>query len=182
LVPSGPGYTALASQVCSTTGAIAGQSYVNGDNYINSSYQYFHANKWRNVGIVIAFIIFQMLVYLVAAEYISAQKSKGEVLVFPRHQIPKELKEANKAADEESGTGKATVAEKLQNNKQNADSQDASMIQRQTAVFQWQDVVYDIKIKGEPRRILDHVDGWVKPGQMTALMGVSGGEYPLGLY
>ena len=36
------------------------------------------------------------------------------------------------------------------------------------------DVCYDIKIKGEPRRILDHVDGWVKPGTLTALMGVSG--------
>jgi len=35
-------------------------------------------------------------------------------------------------------------------------------------------VCYDIKIKGEPRRILDHVDGWVKPGTLTALMGVSG--------
>ena len=30
------------------------------------------------------------------------------------------------------------------------------------------------KIKGQPRRILDHVDGWVKPGTLTALMGVSG--------
>lgn len=31
-------------------------------------------------------------------------------------------------------------------------------------------MVYDIKIKGEARRILDHVDGWVKPGTLTALM------------
>jgi ABC-type multidrug transport system ATPase subunit len=35
-------------------------------------------------------------------------------------------------------------------------------------------VIYDIKIKGETRRLLDHVDGWVKPGTLTALMGVSG--------
>lgn len=48
------------------------------------------------------------------------------------------------------------------------------MIPRQTSIFQWEDVVYDIKIKGEERRILDHVDGWVKPGTLTALMGVSG--------
>lgn len=34
--------------------------------------------------------------------------------------------------------------------------------------------MYDIKIKKEPRRILDHVDGWVKPGTLTGLMGVSG--------
>ena len=36
------------------------------------------------------------------------------------------------------------------------------------------DVCYDVKIKSETRRILDHVDGWVKPGTLTALMGVSG--------
>ena len=33
---------------------------------------------------------------------------------------------------------------------------------------------FDVKIKSENRRILDHVDGWVKPGTLTALMGVSG--------
>ncbi len=33
---------------------------------------------------------------------------------------------------------------------------------------------YNVKIKKEDRRILDHVDGWVKPGTLTALMGVSG--------
>lgn len=50
----------------------------------------------------------------------------------------------------------------------------STVIERQTAIFQWQDVCYDIKIKKEDRRILDHVDGWVKPGTLTALMGVSG--------
>jgi hypothetical protein len=47
---------------------------------------------------------------------------------------------------------------------------DEIMIQKQTAVFHWKDVCYDIKIKGQPRRLLDHVDGWVKPGTLTALM------------
>jgi ATP-binding cassette subfamily G (WHITE) protein 2 (PDR) len=50
----------------------------------------------------------------------------------------------------------------------------SAVIKKQTAIFHWEDVCYDIKIKGEPRRILDHVDGWVKPGTLTALMGVSG--------
>lgn len=35
-------------------------------------------------------------------------------------------------------------------------------------------ICYDVNIKGTTRRILDHVDGWVKPGTLTALMGVSG--------
>ena len=44
----------------------------------------------------------------------------------------------------------------------------------QKDIFTWRNVVYDISIKGEPRRLLDHVSGWVKPGTLTALMGVSG--------
>ena len=35
-------------------------------------------------------------------------------------------------------------------------------------------MTYQVKIKKEDRVILDHVDGWVKPGQITALMGASG--------
>jgi len=51
-----------------------------------------------------------------------------------------------------------------------ANRADKGMILRQTAIFSWKDVVYDIKIKKEERRILDHIEGWVKPGTLTALM------------
>lgn len=39
---------------------------------------------------------------------------------------------------------------------------------RQT--FHWNDVCYDVDIKGQTRRILSQVDGWVQPGKSTALM------------
>lgn len=97
--------------------------------------------------------------YLVATEYITAKKSKGEVLVFPRGHKALAKKAGN---DEEAGSGRSTAVANTEDH--------TGMIERQTAVFQWQDVCYDIKIKGEPRRILDHVDGWVKPGTLTALM------------
>jgi ATP-binding cassette subfamily G (WHITE) protein 2 (PDR) len=109
---------------------------------------------------------------LIRTEFISAQKSKGEVLVYPRGQIPKDLKNSDGKHDEEARAG--AVAGKNTQNDSQGDRADASIIQRQTAIFSWKDVVYDIKIKKEPRRILDHVDGWVKPGTLTALMGVSG--------
>ncbi|KAH6986602.1 ABC-2 type transporter [Ilyonectria destructans] len=44
----------------------------------------------------------------------------------------------------------------------------------QTGTFVWKDIVYDIEIKREPRRLLNHISGWVKPGTLTALMGSSG--------
>jgi ATP-binding cassette subfamily G (WHITE) protein 2 (PDR) len=50
------------------------------------------------------------------------------------------------------------------------DGKEEVNIQKQTSIVSWKDVTYDIKIKGEERRILDNVDGWVKPGTLTALM------------
>jgi ATPase subunit of ABC transporter with duplicated ATPase domains len=41
-------------------------------------------------------------------------------------------------------------------------------------VFTWRNVCCDVLIKGEPRRLLSNVFGYVKPGTLTALMGESG--------
>jgi hypothetical protein len=109
-------------------------------------------------------MIFFLGTYLVATEYISAAKSKGEVLVFRRGHAPPKAKDAD---DEEATT--IIVHDKkaaLQDDSDNA----VGVIQKQTAIFHWEDVCYDIKIKGEPRRLLDNVDGWVVPGTLTALM------------
>jgi len=77
-------------------------------------------------------------------------------------------------SDEESNVDDDRVnAEKILSRQKTIPDAPAS-IQKQTAVFHWDGVNYDIKIKGEPRRLLDDVDGWVQPGTLTALMGVSG--------
>ncbi|CCK69552.1 ATP-binding cassette multidrug transporter PDR15 KNAG_0C04500 [Huiozyma naganishii CBS 8797] len=47
-------------------------------------------------------------------------------------------------------------------------------ISESKAIFHWRDLCYDVKIKNGTRRILSNVDGWVKPGTLTALMGASG--------
>ncbi|KAM0790552.1 hypothetical protein ACM66B_004421 [Microbotryomycetes sp. NB124-2] len=161
-VPTYPDATGL-QRACSAVGAQPGQDFVSGTVYLATAYEYYNSHKWRNFGIVIAFTVFFLGTYLAATEFISGKKSKGEVLVFQRSKLREVAKKQN---DPELGvktTRQVSTAPK-----------DVSMIPRQTSVFQWEDVVYDIKIKGQPRRILDHVDGWVKPGTLTALMGVSG--------
>jgi ATP-binding cassette, subfamily G (WHITE), member 2, PDR len=122
---------------------------------------------FRNLGILWVFLFGLMTTYLVATEYIIAKKSKGEVLVFRRGHIPAALKDAGSDVESGSAGAKPGTAESL-------DIENLNMIKKQTAIFHWEDVCYDIKIKKEERRILDHVDGWVKPGTLTALMGVSG--------
>lgn len=124
-----------------------------------------------------AFMIFFLFLYLFATEFNSATDSSAEVLVFRRGHVPQELLEAEKAAknDEEapSAAGVGTVGAKDSEQDKEQDEQ-VQALAPQTDVFTWKDVCYDIKIKGEPRRLLDNVNGWVKPGTLTALMGVSG--------
>ena len=160
-----------ASRICAQVGGVAGQSFIDGDRYIELSFNYFAQNKWRNLGIIYAFVVFFCATYLVATEYISAAKSKGEVLLFRRRHI----NEARTLVDVESH-GKDGAVAKSEKADGEALQREASVaaIQKQEAVFHWQDVCFDIKVKGGERRLLDHVDGWVRPGVMTALMGESG--------
>ncbi|ERT01100.1 hypothetical protein HMPREF1624_02339 [Sporothrix schenckii ATCC 58251] len=178
---AGYGNVSGNNHVCATVGSVTGQPFVDGDVYLNKSFHYYASHRWRNFGIIIAFIIFFFATYMIAAELVSEKKSKGEVLVFRRGHKPASFTESHKA-DAESGTrvsGPAVAAahknldEKSGSDKDGAGS-GAGFLQRQTSVFHWQDVCYNVKIKKEDRRILDHVDGWVKPGTLTALMGVSG--------
>lgn len=171
LIPSGTGYANISpsQQICSAVGAVAGSSNVAGLAFISESYQYNPANKWRNVGILCVFIVGLCCCYLLATEVISAKKSKGEVLLFRRGHTPTALAKAN--PDEEVA---AAAIGRSQSHGSQLQKEISHVIDRQTSIFQWQDVCYDIKIKKEERRILDHVDGWVKPGTLTALMGVSG--------
>lgn len=116
---------------------------------------------------MIALMIFGCFVYLVATEYISARKSKGEVLLFRRGRMPY----LQSKLDEESNADVRVNTETLAREKTVPDV--PASIQTQTAIFHWESINYDIKIKGKPRRLLDEVDGWVKPGTLTALMVVS---------
>ncbi|UPK90458.1 hypothetical protein LCI18_001393 [Fusarium solani-melongenae] len=168
LVPSGPGYGSLGTGqfVCNVAGSVAGQADVEGEAYLRSTYGFESSHRWRNFGIIVAMAIFFMLLHLFATEYVSSERSKGEVLVFLRESTSKHAKSR---VDIE--TGKTSPPESRQ---EGLTAGHLVEVEPQTSIFHWKDVCYDIKIKGEPRRILDHVDGWVKPGTLTALMGVSG--------
>ena len=168
-IPQGPGYENVSpdERICSAVGAAPGATFVDGDDYINKSFNYYRSHLWRNLGILIAMVIGFCAVYLFAAEYITAAKSKGEVLLFQRGQMPKGKSPKDK---ENIPDDRPTPMDALEKTK----SAVPPSIQKQTAIFHWAAVDYDIKVKGGERRLLDDVDGWVKPGTLTALMGASG--------
>lgn len=166
-----PAYADLSGKsfACSASGSRAGELTVNGDVYIWANYRYSYTHVWRNFGILIAFLIGFMAIYFVACELNSSTTSTAEALVFRRGHEPAHLRQKNKT--DEEGAGEPVSKESTSGQD---DGKGMSSIQPQTDVFTWRDVSYDIEIKGEPRKLLDKVSGWVKPGTLTALMGVSG--------
>jgi ATP-binding cassette, subfamily G (WHITE), member 2, PDR len=107
--------------------------------------------------------IFFTFTYLAASEYVSSKKSKGEVLLFQRgHRssgsIPGDIEKPAQLSKSDIGILR-DLPQKIN-----------GTLHKQTSIFQWRNICYDIKIKKAERRILDHVDGWVKPGTLTALM------------
>lgn len=176
-VPQGAGYETARGleRSCTAVGSLAGQSTVSGNDYLWLAYKYKPEHLWRNFGIVLAFLVFFSATYIYAAETFKGQQSKGEVLVFPRgHEGLRTIQE-----DEEAGSPQLAShtsldgSEKHVNTKTNVVTYSGGL-QLSKGVFQWRDVSYEIKIKGTPRRLLNRVDGWVKPGTLTALMGASG--------
>jgi ATP-binding cassette, subfamily G (WHITE), member 2, PDR len=168
-VPSGPSYEGIAAdqRACAAQGSVPGAGEVSGAAFVQSAYGYQYANRWRNLGIIIAMTVFLLVCHLIMTELVASARSKGEVLVFRRSKMQK-AKEKQLRTDEETGITPGTIVERPSNN----DSSDFK-VEQQASVFHWEDVCYEIQIKGQPRKILDSVDGWIKPGTLTALM-VSG--------
>lgn len=170
-----PSYADLSGKAfaCSATGSMAGKTTVNGDTYIWENYQYSFTHMWRNLGILFAFLVGFMAIYFIACELNSSTTSTAESLVFRRGHEPAYMRRNLKKSKNDEETIEESSASQAATENANSDEGMAN-IQPQTDIFTWKDVSYDIEIKGEPRRLLDNVAGWVKPGTLTALMGVSG--------
>ncbi|KAF6072316.1 ABC-2 type transporter family protein [Candida albicans] len=115
--------------------------------------QYYNSHKWRNLGIAIAFAVVFLGVYIWLTEYNKGAMQKGEIVLFLKSGLKKHKRKNQKA------TG--TALEDIET-------------EEEGEIFFWKDLTYQIRIKKEDRIILDHVDGWVVPGQITALMGATG--------
>lgn len=177
LIPPYPNAN-IQNQVCVVTGAIPGEATVSGARWLELSYGYSADHIWRNLGIIIAFFIFFTICFLLAVEYSSPPDSRGEVLVFPLGKEPEHLRDGVSATDEEIGQqgrermDSGTLATRIVTNG-NVEAMKQELVAPKD-IFTWKDVCCDVHIKGETRRILSNVSGYVKPGTLTALMGESG--------
>lgn len=172
-VPQGPGYLNVDApeRMCAVVGADPGSNMVNGDAYLATSFQYYPVHLWRNLAIIFALMLFLCGLYLYATEYVVALRSKGEVLIFRRGHEPG-LKFTK---DEESSTPHQIPIPRAHTRENGVQtSRESKGTDMHAATFLWDGLCYKVKVKGGYRNILDDVEGWIKPGTLTALMGASG--------
>ncbi|KAL0930081.1 ABC-2 type transporter [Colletotrichum truncatum] len=160
-----PPYGSGDSAICSSVGALPGQQFIQGDEYIAKNYNYHHSHLWRNYAILLSFMIVFHGSYFMATEFIRFGGSKAETLLYrPGHERKETALSDVENQRKDLGLRTELVTDEVY----------VPYLPKQQDILMWRGVNYDIPIKDGTRRLLDDVNGWVKPGTLTALMGVSG--------
>lgn len=163
LIPNGPGYDDINAQVCTLPGSRAGSTAVRGEDYIQTSFTYYSKDLWRNWGIMIVLIVGFLLANAFLGEFVKWGAGGRTVTFFVKED--KELKELNEKLREKRD----------RRNKKEERTEDSSDLNiTSEAVLTWEDLCYDVPVPSGQLRLLNNIYGYVRPGQLTALMGASG--------
>lgn len=182
-----PPYAGKSNFACAVIGAQANSRSVSGDSWVSSGYGYSYSHLWRNFGITIAYMMFFLPLYLAATEFRSTQVAQPQRLIFRNRKAAQSQMsgagDVEAAGSEKSNkfvSASVNVQEKLSKTTTITEAEAARKDEKaagaldHSGTLTWQDVTLDISIQGTPRRLLDNVTGWVTPGTLTCLMGVSG--------
>ena len=177
-IPAGPGYENVpnSAKACAAVGSVPGSQYVEGTTYLRMAFSYENSHKWRNFGITIAFVVVFLFVYIGLTESNKGAMQKGEIELYLRGSLKKQksINQNINDIEKELPSDKLSAKDVVEADKSVSNSSNNEMMPKNSNFFHWRDLTYQVKIKSEERVLLNHVDGWVKPGQLTALMGSSG--------
>lgn len=180
LVPQGPD-AAPQYQSCAIAGSSPGSTSVSGAAYIEQSFSYSRSHLWRNFGFLWAFFGFFLMIAMIGMERMKPNAGGAAVTVYKRGQVPKTLQKSietggrRNSGDEESGSStQAAAAKDHAKEQEEKDKQAMKSVAGNETIFTFQNVNYTIPYAGGERKLLDQVQGFVRPGKLTALMGASG--------
>jgi len=164
-------------QSCAIQGNRPGSLTVAGSDYISAAYGYTRSHLWRNFGFICAFFLFFVALTAFGMEIQKPNKGGGAVTIYKRGQVPKtiekEMETKSLPKDEESGN-KEAVTEKHSSRDNDESDKTVQGVAKNETIFTFQDITYTIPFEKGERTLLKGVQGYVKPGKLTALMGASG--------
>ncbi|KAJ5162495.1 hypothetical protein N7492_007887 [Penicillium capsulatum] len=165
VAPSGPGYTDLAFQTCVYPGSKPGTTIVNGDDYLATQFGFSYSHVWRNFGILCLFTIaFIAITCWLSEVFEFAADGAGPIQYKDLRQLTRETDEEETAVPVDHRAPPMGAAQ----------AKPEHSLLGTSSTFTWQDLNLNVQIGKETRTLLDGVDGYCKPGTLTALVGASG--------
>ncbi|KAL0262428.1 ATP-binding cassette transporter snq2 [Diplodia seriata] len=150
-VPVGASYNDSRYQTCAIQGFEPGTDSLRGESYLAAFYDFHATHLWRNVGIMLAFFLAFSAIVMIGMEQFKMPAGKLATVFFS-------------GKVEQFGDAETESPKELW----------PSEIVKTERVFAWKDLSIDVKTADGVKRLLDNVSGYLAPGSMTALMGMSG--------
>ncbi|KAF2638892.1 hypothetical protein P280DRAFT_519746 [Massarina eburnea CBS 473.64] len=147
-------------QICMVTGAKEGQQTIPGLQYAEANGLYL-AHKWRNVGILFAFIVAYVIISMIGSELMQFTPQGGSPIVF----IKSKKGQAQSGTD---GTIEKDVERELPTS--GVDEPKSGAARHSGPSLTWKRLTIDI---GE-RRIIKGVSAFLRPGDFVSICGASG--------
>lgn len=164
-VPFGEGYTGpetVGHRGCTMLGSDNLTGMVDGHAYISQQFSYATGHIWRGFGVLVGFWIAFIIVTALALE-LRAGAGGSSVLLYKR-----KLRNGKKVGGDVEAAGEKRVAAAV------APTPPPESQPVKQSTFCWQELDYFVKYQGQQKQLLDKVFGYVKPGNLVALMGCSG--------
>lgn len=149
-------------QICMVTGAKEGQQSIPGLQYAEANGLYL-AHKWRNVGILFAFIAAYVIISMIGSEVMRFTPQGGSPIVY--------AKKGQEQSESQSGTG-GTLENDVERELPGSgnDEPKSGPAKRSGPALTWKNLTIDI---GE-KRIIKGVSAYIRPGDFVSICGASG--------
>ncbi|KAJ3034835.1 hypothetical protein HDV00_004598 [Rhizophlyctis rosea] len=174
LLDQWPGYTDPTYRACAALkGGAPGEDHVNGLSYLRHQYGIASYNLYWNVLILLGFWLLISISMGFVAVFIDYSPRRFSVNAWKKRRHlagrPKCAKKVKPAQGNE-------VDEKnqVEMTEGGAEEGSADVSLSKSEDFTWKHIDYDVQVKGAARKLLNDVSGFVRSGQLTALMGSSG--------
>ena len=123
----------------------------------------FRLSLWRNFGIILTLTAIFMVLNALLSEVVLYGASGRTITFFKKEN--KERKVLNEALSKKRKERKRGEFAHL-------DAEKLLMVSKR--VLTWEALNYDVPVKGKKLRLLNNIYGYIRPGELTALMGASG--------
>lgn len=167
-----PPYGTDAYKGCAALkGAQPGRPYVDGMAYLHETYGIGKYNRWWNFLILMGFWVAILAGMLLAAKWVDYSPRRYSVNVWKRKDRHLAAR-MGRSRHLQDGHANAPPAGQTTSEDPEAAQKITSLIRAED--FSWKHISYTVPTKDGPKQLLNDVSGFVRAGQLTALMGSSG--------